>query len=114
MTTVIPFDPNRPRKGRTLKPVPADPTPVEICDNLEPYRIAQARGINGWTRADLAERVGVTERTVAAWEFGGRKLRPEELQRIAEVTGYPPPFFRNGRPMARLDSSEVFICGSDR
>ncbi len=113
MSDVIPFDPNRRRKTQPAKPAtshPGQPTPVEVCDTLEPGRISQARGMRGWTRRELGDAVGVTAATVGHWEFGSWKVRPHQLTKLAEVCDVPIGFFARGRPMARIDSSEVFIC----
>lgn len=104
---------NRRKRRAPRERRPDDPTPVDVCDNLEPGRIIQARGLRGWTRAELADAVGVTPATVAAWETGSYRLRPDILLRLADLFDVPAAFFRNGRPMARLDTSDVFICTVD-
>lgn len=104
---------NRRRPGKPTASHPTGPTPVEVCDNLEPYRIHQARGRFGWTRAELAEKVGVTAATVGHWEFGSWKVRPHQLLKLAEVCDVPIHFFAAGRPMARIDSTDLFICTVD-
>ena len=47
----------------------------------------------GLTRAQLAERLGVTERAVAHWETGKRSPRPPQLFAIARETEKPVEHF---------------------
>jgi Zn-dependent peptidase ImmA (M78 family)/DNA-binding XRE family transcriptional regulator len=56
-------------------------------------RVRLARGFNGWTQADLGERIGVTHQYIGYLE-NGQKL-PNELtvEAIAVVTGFDASFF---------------------
>lgn len=46
----------------------------------------------GYTLAQIAEAVGVSEATVQRWESGNIKtVRHENLDRLAEVLRVPPP-----------------------
>lgn len=46
-------------------------------------RIQQLREANGWSRAVLSERSGVSARTIEAWEWGKRK--PTSFKQIVAV-----------------------------
>lgn len=95
----------------TLRP---SPTPAEVCADLEPYRLIQARNLLGWTRRDLAEATGIEPWRIAYWEASVTAPKPYELEKVAEATGQIVPFFKRGRPMAILDSADLFMCSIDR
>lgn len=90
------------------------PTAVEVCADFEPYRLIQARQMNGWTRRDLADATGLEPWRIAYWETGVLTPKPYELEKIAETTETIVPFFKRGRPMVVLDSSHLFMCTVDR
>lgn len=103
----------RPRVRRSWLALPREP---EREFRFDPCRLVQARRLCGWSRTELAEQVGygVTAARVCWFESGVTVPRPDELARIAEATGQLVAFFAAGRPMLRIDSSEVFVCeGSD-
>lgn len=50
-------------------------------------RIASARIEAGFTQAELADQIGITEGSVRQYEAGSINPRPNKLRRIAEVTG---------------------------
>nr|WP_221374527.1 helix-turn-helix transcriptional regulator [Actinoplanes polyasparticus] len=95
-------------------PPPPQPTAVEVCADFEPYRLIQARQMNGWTRRDLSEATGLTPQQIAWFEGGVLTPKAYELERIADATGTLVAFFKRGRPMAILDSSALFMCTTDR
>jgi Zn-dependent peptidase ImmA (M78 family)/DNA-binding XRE family transcriptional regulator len=59
---------------------------------VNPTRLAVARKRNGLTRTALAERIGVSPRSVSAYEDGVQPS-PEVLERVARVLGFPVAFF---------------------
>lgn len=56
-------------------------------------RIRKAREDMGWDQIDLAVHVKKGRSTVANWETNKHKPSALELDKIAEVTGYPVEFF---------------------
>lgn len=50
-------------------------------------KLIQLRRAKGWTQAELAERVGVTPRTVRWWESGNRMPRLNQAAALARVLG---------------------------
>lgn len=51
------------------------------------------RSKKGWTQQELAEHIGTTQRTVAAWETGRSIPRKAMLVRIARVFDLPAEHF---------------------
>lgn len=50
-------------------------------------RLREAREARGWTQQQAAEQLGVARTTVVAMEKGERRVRPEELVRLASLYG---------------------------
>jgi Zn-dependent peptidase ImmA (M78 family)/DNA-binding XRE family transcriptional regulator len=50
-------------------------------------RLREAREARGWTQLQLAERLGMARTTVVAIEKGERRLRPQELIKVASSLG---------------------------
>ena len=95
-------------------PLPPQPKAAEVCADFEPLRLVQARQLLGWRRRDLADATGYEPWRIAHWESAVSVPKPWELEKIAEVTGQIVPFFKRGRPMAVLDSANLFMCSIDR
>ena len=51
------------------------------------------RAKNGWTQQTLAEKLGTTQRTIAAWESGVSTPRKTMRVRIAQVFDLPANYF---------------------
>lgn len=51
------------------------------------------RAKNGWTQQMLAEKLGTTQRTIAAWESGVSSPRKTMRVRIAQAFGLPENYF---------------------
>ena len=51
------------------------------------------RAKNGWTQQMLAERLGTTQRTIAAWESGVSSPRKTMRVRIAQAFDLPDNYF---------------------
>ena len=51
------------------------------------------RAKNGWTQQTLAEKLGTTQRTIAAWESGVSSPRKTMRVRIAQAFGLPDNYF---------------------
>ena len=56
-------------------------------DLMQEILILRSRA--GWTQAELARRIGTTQRTVAAWETGASVPRKAMRVRIARAFGLP-------------------------
>jgi Zn-dependent peptidase ImmA (M78 family)/DNA-binding XRE family transcriptional regulator len=59
---------------------------------FNPTRLAVARKRNGLTMTALAQKIGMSPRSVSAYEDGVQPS-PDVLERIAEVLGFPVAFF---------------------
>ena len=47
-----------------------------------------ARVNAGLTQGQMAERLGVSMRTVVAWETGAKQMRPGYVHAYADITGF--------------------------
>ncbi|MBC8723222.1 ImmA/IrrE family metallo-endopeptidase [Paraburkholderia sp. 31.1] len=61
-------------------------------------RFSLARRRRGMTKREIAERIGVSERSVSAYEKGDQEPEPSNVQRIATALGFPEAFFFEGDP----------------
>jgi transcriptional regulator with XRE-family HTH domain len=59
-------------------------------------RIREARETLGWTQADLAHRLGVTEDTIRGWEAAEREPRSNRLVTMAGVLGVSAHWLLDG------------------
>ncbi len=69
-------------------------------------RVRQARELQGLTQAELAERIGKDQSTVARIEIDGLQPSDEVLEAIAIQTGFPPSFFRR-KPRAGFPAGSL-------
>lgn len=102
------------RPPRFSAPIPSGPTLAEVCADFEPLRLVQARNLLGWRRSDLSDASRITPQRICHLESAVSKPKPWELTKLAEVLDVPPAFFKRGRPMAVLDSADLFMCTIDR
>lgn len=56
-------------------------------------RVRLARAFNGWTQAELGERIGVTHQYIGYLETGHKFPAPLMLEAIADATGFATTFF---------------------
>lgn len=61
-------------------------------------RFVLARKRRGMKKRELAAKIGVTERSVSAYESGDQEPESNTLRRIAEALGFPEAFFFRGDP----------------
>jgi hypothetical protein len=95
------------RRLRSLStPLPPEPTTAEVCADFEPYRLIQARQLAMLSRADIGAALGVPAWRVLHWESSISAPRPDQLVKLAEVTGTIVPFFKRGRPMVRITEDD--------
>ena len=52
-------------------------------------RITASRKAKGWTQSDLAQRLGVKEKTIVNWESEDSEPRASRLANLAGVLGVP-------------------------
>lgn len=57
------------------------------------YRISRLLSETGWSQAELARRIGVTQQTVQQWISGRATPKPASLDKLVEVTGHPLYWF---------------------
>ncbi|HFF8540678.1 TPA: helix-turn-helix domain-containing protein [Raoultella ornithinolytica] len=57
------------------------------------YRLSRLLKETGWSQAELARRVGVTQQTVQQWVNGKSTPKPTSIDKLVEVTGHPPYWF---------------------
>ena len=57
------------------------------------YRLSRLLKETGWSQAELARRIGVTQQTVQQWVNGKSTPKPTSIDKLEEVTGYPPYWF---------------------
>lgn len=62
-------------------------------------RVKQAREFRGLSQTELARRVGVTQPFIAQIEAGVSQPSEETVDLLAQTTGFPNAFFRQGPPM---------------
>ena len=60
---------------------------------FNPSRLTLARKRLGWTKKALAEEVGLSARSITAYEAEAKEPSPLHLARIADVLGFPREFF---------------------
>jgi transcriptional regulator with XRE-family HTH domain len=65
-------------------------------------RIKQARGERGWSQAELARRVSVTQPSVAEWESGRKAPSMKNLMRLAQLLGVGFEWLSTGRGEMRV------------
>lgn len=81
------------------------PSASVVADAFDPARLTQARLLAGMTKLEVSEHLGVSAAAIGQYEAGITTPRPDHLQRLTSVLGFPVAFFAAGRPHARLDAS---------
>lgn len=72
-----------------------DPLPSGLSQS---ERILIARSRAGLSQEQLAEKVGVSRRSVISWEQGAANPQKATFwTALAEATGYPEPWLRSGQ-----------------
>jgi transcriptional regulator with XRE-family HTH domain len=93
---------------------PDGPSPADVAANFCPGRQKRARHLLMLSRSEVADRTGITPIRLLHFETAVAKPRAYEVEKLAEALSVPVGFFAAGRPMALLDTSDVFMCGSRR
>ena len=68
-------------------------------------RIKQARGERGWSQAELARRISVTQPSVAEWESGRKAPSMKNLMLLAKLLDVGFEWLSTGRGEMRLPPS---------
>lgn len=77
-------------------------------DLVNPAMLVLARESRGLTQVELADRVNVPQAIISRYESGGRNVGEHDLQRIADVLGYPTAFFFQSSQAHGVGSSGVY------
>jgi Zn-dependent peptidase ImmA (M78 family)/transcriptional regulator with XRE-family HTH domain len=77
----------------------------DVAEVFDAARLTQARVLAKMTKQELATKLKVSPAAVGQYEAGITTPRPDHLERLAEVLGFPVAFFASGRPHAHLDAS---------
>lgn len=75
-----------------IEQAPACPTCGQSAPSLG-ERIRACRTAPNWTRAEVAERIGVTPARLALWEDDKALPRPVDVEALAALFDRPPAFF---------------------
>ncbi|MEH4987362.1 helix-turn-helix domain-containing protein [Enterobacter asburiae] len=57
------------------------------------YRTKRLLQETGWSQKELGQKIGVSQQTVQRWASGLVSPNPDNLDKLSEVTGYPPYWF---------------------
>ncbi|HGW2956513.1 TPA: helix-turn-helix domain-containing protein [Raoultella ornithinolytica] len=60
---------------------------------ISAYRIKRLLSDTGWSQAELGRKIGVSQQAVQLWVTGKVSPKPENLDKLSEVTGLPPYWF---------------------
>ena len=85
-------------------------------------RIKEARKAQGWSQADLARRMFVTQPSVAAWELGLKAPHTKNMARLAIMLGVSFEWLSTGRgemhpstaPGTRESATDDWILPEER
>lgn len=77
------------QSGLVAPPPPAEPEPEkETTPSDKPWHeLTQARKARGWSQKQLANKVGVSAKTVSNWEIGRRKPRADHARALNSILG---------------------------
>lgn len=76
--------------------------------------IRRLRMERGLSQAELAERLGMAQRTVSSWETGDALPRPRVIRKLAQVLNYPEADLMIAANLARTAAEAKRIAESDR
>lgn len=78
------------------------------ANNLLGERIKQARLDMDITQKDLAIKVGVSDKTVSAWENGTKTPRASTLYTLARIFNKPSDYYFSTAPTKAVDTEAVY------
>lgn len=82
--------------------ITADGKRVDRAASLEPFdvhvagRVRQARTARRWSRAKLAEEIGLSEQQITKWELPSNRMYVSRLYAVAQALNYPIGWFFEG------------------
>jgi Zn-dependent peptidase ImmA (M78 family)/DNA-binding XRE family transcriptional regulator len=77
---------------------------------FDPQRLRVGRQLRRKTRAELAADVGVSAAAVGQWEAGDVKPKAQTLLQVANVLGFPVPYFAtSGKELRNLETECTFF-----
>ncbi len=68
--------------------------------------IKDKRKLKGWSQEELAEKVGVSPRTIGTWESGKGSIKPDNALNLAECLGISLQELFYGRDLDNIDPKE--------
>lgn len=68
-------------------------TTPPITTQITTYRINRLLKERNWSQTELAQRLGLTQQTIQKWVKGKTSPAMENVDKLSEVTGYPPYWF---------------------
>lgn len=74
------------------------------------FRLKSTRKKHGLSQTELAERVNVSQPTIANWERGGHTPRPDALARISDVLSIDTTWLLSGELPARHDPANQYLA----
>ncbi|ELY5939591.1 helix-turn-helix domain-containing protein [Cronobacter sakazakii] len=69
--------------------------------DITTYRINKLLKDNGWSQSELAQKLNLTQQTVQKWVKGKSSPSMDNIDKLVELTGYPPRWF-----MTSIDEEE--------
>jgi hypothetical protein len=78
---------------------------------IVPARITIALDIRGLEGPEVDTACGAAEPDVDWWEAGWSVPTPQQVERLAALTGFPVAFFYRPVPPGPFTGSPVFMCG---
>jgi len=76
-----------------------------VAPIFDPARLELARKYRGFTKAELAEEIGVSAAAVSQYELGYAKPSPAVVAKLTLSLGFPLQWFSQGRPVVRVDTA---------
>ena len=82
--------------------ITADGKRVDRAASLEPFdvhvagRVRQARTERRWSRAKLADEIGLSEQQITKWELPSNRMYVSRLYAVAQALNYPIGWFFEG------------------
>jgi len=74
------------------------------------HRLKSTRKKHGLSQTELAQKVEVSQPTIANWERGGHIPRPDALARIADVLGTDPAWLVSGEMPAKSNPAHQHLA----
>jgi Zn-dependent peptidase ImmA (M78 family)/DNA-binding XRE family transcriptional regulator len=76
-----------------------------VAPIFDPARLELARKYRGFTKAELAEEIGVSAAAVSQYELGYAKPSAAVVAKLSLSLSFPLQWFSQGRPVVRVDTA---------